>query len=479
MRKVDRIVFFSFLLPLFFTFVITDFIFLMQFLWKYIDDMVGKGLEFRLVIQLVGLYALTILPLALPLAILLSSTMIIGGMGEHNELVAFKSSGVSLLRIMASLIVFVFFLSLGTYLFSNSILPSVHLKFYSLLYDIRKHKPALDIKEGIFYNGIENYTIRIMGKDDEKNLIKDITLYDHSSSRGNNNITMAETGELISSADGNYMILTLYNGKQYREADPKPGGEKLHEMSFMSFDTYRKVFDLSSFKLRRTDQALFKDHYHMLSSKQLKTQMDTIKKEMQYRAQGMKEYRDSYFESVLSTADTISDTSSLIYNYDLYKEQRKEPLFHKVKSHTLVKLESFRSNSEATFRDNELKNYMLVRHEMEWHRKFTSAIICILLLFIGGSMGAIVRKGGFGMPMLIAVLFFLLLHVLNIIGEKLSKEMVLVPEFGMWLSVLVLAVIAVFVTVKAVNDSRIMREGFVYYTLLKIKNMPIFSKHSN
>lgn len=478
MRKVDRIVFFSFLLPLFFTFLITDFIFLMQFLWKYIDDLVGKGLEFKLVMQLVGLYSVTILPLALPLSILLSSTMILGGMGEHNELVAFKSSGVSLMRIMGSLIIFVFFISLGTYLFSNSILPSVHLKFYSLLYDIRKHKPALDIKEGLFYNGIENYTLRVMGKDDDKNIIKDITLYDHTNSRGNMNITMAESGQLISSADGNYLILTLYNGKQYREIEPKTGTPKLHEMNFMSFDTYRKVFDLSSFKLRRTDEALFKDHYHMLSSKQLQSQIDTLEKEVVHRFISMREYRDSYYQSVLSRVDSIADSTynHLVYDFSEYEIQKMDILPYAIKSNTLVKIESIKANAEATYRDNELKQYMLVRHKMEWHRKLTSAVICLILLFIGGSMGAIVRKGGFGMPMLIAVLFFLLLHVLNITGEKLSKEMVLIPEFGMWISVIVLSIIALFVTYKAVNDSRFMREGVVYFYFLKLKNLSIFKK---
>lgn len=476
MRKVDRIVFFSFLLPLFFTFVITDFIFLMQFLWKYIDDLVGKGLEFKLVAKLIGLYSVTILPLALPLAILLSSTMILGGMGEHNELVAFKSSGISLIRIMASLIIFVFLISLGTFLFSNSILPSVHLKFYSLLYDIRKHKPALDIKEGLFYNGIENYTLRVMGKDDSKNRINDITLYDHSSSKGNLNITMAEYGELIASPDGNYLILTLYNGKQYREIEPKTGTEKLHEMNFMSFDSYKKVFDLTSFKLRRTDQALFKDHYHMLSSYQLKAQIDTLNKEKVNRIASMVEYRDSYYESTITSVDSTLDSSASIYTFEEFKKRRGGILPYFVKNNSLVKLESIRSNSEATFRDNDLKNYMLVRHEMEWHRKITSSLICIILLFIGASMGAIVRKGGFGMPMLIAVLFFLLLHVLNITGEKLSKEMVLVPQFGMWLSVIVLTAIAIFVTYKAVNDSRFMREGFINHYFVKLKGSSFFKK---
>jgi lipopolysaccharide export system permease protein len=454
----------------------------MQFLWKYIDDLVGKGLEFKLVIQLVGLYSITILPLALPLSILLSSTMVLGGMGEHNELVAFKSSGVSLMRIMGSLIIFVFFISLGTYLFSNSILPSIHLKFYSLLYDIRKHKPALDIKEGLFYNGIENYTLRVMGKDDERNVIEDITLYDHSNSRGNMNITMAESGQLISSADGNYLILTLYNGKQYREIEPKTGTPKLHEMNFMSFDTYRKVFDLSSFKLRRTDQALFKDHYHMLSSNQLQSQIDTLEKEMIMRFNSMKDYRDSYYQSVLSRVDSTTIDSSIIiasYDFSEYLNHRKDTLPYAIKANTLVKIESVKANADATFRDNELKDYMLARHKMEWHRKLTSSIICLILLFIGGSMGAIIRKGGFGMPMLIAVLFFLLLHVLNITGEKLSKEMVLVPEFGMWISVIVLSVIAIFVTYKAVNDSRFMREGVVNYYFLKLKRLPIFKKYTN
>src|SRR4051812_37334301 len=180
LKRVDKVVLGSFFVPLIITFGLTSFIFLMQFLWKYIDDIVGKGLEMSLLLQLIALFTLTIVPMALPLAILLASTMVIGTLGEDNELTAYKAGGLSLLRIMRSLIIFTIFLAFGAFYFSNTILPSVHLKFYSLLFDIRKQKPALDIKEGVFYRGISGFALKIHHKDPDNKTLYGIMVYDHS-----------------------------------------------------------------------------------------------------------------------------------------------------------------------------------------------------------------------------------------------------------------------------------------------------------
>ncbi len=479
-KKVDRIVLKSFLGPLLITFLITDFIFLLQFLWKYIDDLVGKGLETSLILQLTSLYALTIVPLALPLAVLLSSTMVLGNMGEHNELVSFKSSGVSLLRIMQKLIFFVILLSIGAYFFSNKVLPATHLKFYSLLYDIRKHKPALDIKEGVFYNGIEGYTLRIMKKAPDDKRIFDITVYDHTEGKGNTNVTLADKGELIASADGQYLIMTLYNGKQYREMKQRSDSEeKLYERSEMTFSRWRKVFDLASFEIKRTDEALFKDHYHMLNAQQLSDQIDTLYKQRKVRTDRLKKYNAAYVSIHKTDESKKDDRPHVKHSTDNRGRISANTFLEEMKNRqnadrAINRAETMRDYSKTTMKDLKIKDYVITRHQMEWNRKFTLSAACIILLFIGGPMGAIVRKGGFGMPILISVLFFLLFHVLTITGEKLAKEGVLKAASGMWLPSMVLAMVGIFLTYKAVLDAPIMREE--WYSKVKLGFKSIFRK---
>jgi lipopolysaccharide export system permease protein len=477
MKRVDSNVLRAFLLPLIITFVITDFLFLMQFLWKYIDELVGKGLDFSLIMRLAGLFSLTIVPLALPLAILLSSTMVMGNLGEDNELVAYKASGVSVLRVMASLIIFCGFLSVGAFYFSNYVLPNTHLKFYSLLWDIRKQKPALDIREGVFYKGLEGFTLRVQKKDPDNKTLYGIMVYDHTSGRGNDNMLMAEKGEIALSQDGQFLILTLFEGRQYQEmrrTGPSREQDREHERTEMTFKAYKKVFDLSQFKMTRTDQELFKDHYHMLNAKQLMSQADTIKMEIESRKQSAGEMNANYLGS--KRLGMLSDGRGEGIDVNAYLQSfDPEHVFAErvSKNYTESALSSARameSFADVTLQEIRTKEQLLARHYLEWNKKFSLSAACIFFLFIGGPLCAIIRKGGFGMPILISVVFFLVFHVLNIIGEKMTKEMVLPAYIGVWLPSLVLGPIGAFVTWKAVNDSRIFKSEWYWITLEKITN---------
>ncbi len=455
MRKIDRIVFFSFIGPLVITFLITDFIFLLQFLWKYIDDLVGKGLDTKLVFKLVGLFAITIVPLALPLSILLSSIMTMGSLGENNELVACKSAGISMLRIMRSLIVFAIILAGFLFYFSNTILPNTHLKFYSLLYDIRKQKPALDIKEGVFYQGLDGYTLRISSKGDDDKTIYDIMVYDHTSGKGNDNLVMAEKGEMVMTADGKHMIMTLFNGKQYNEIKKRSDSkEELHERMEMSFSKWRKVFDLTSFDMAKTDQALFKDHYNMLSAKRLRYEIDTLQEAKIQRTERLSAYNMSQIavNAEFVSRDTFHRNDTIQYcAFDL-DSMYADFMDYQLIEAAINNVTTMANYASVIKRDLSGKDYLIVRHWMEFHRKFSLSFICLVLLFVGGPLGAIIRKGGFGYPVLIAIGLFLFFHVLNITGEKLSKEMVVSPHLGMWIPVLVLVPIATFITYKAMNE---------------------------
>ena len=462
MKKVDKTVLSLFIGPLIYTFLITDFIFLMQFLWKYIDDLVGKGLEFSLIMKLVGLFALTVVPLALPLAILLASTMTLGGLGERSELVAFKSSGISLFRIMGGLFVFIIMLSVGAYVFSNNVLPWSNLKFYSLLYDIRRHKPALDIEEGVFYNGINGYTLKIGDKDPDNKTIYDITIYDHTSGRGNDNLIIADKGEMYMSGDGQYLIMQLYGGKQFKDVEQRSikDGKHLYERMELEFNDFRKVFDLSQFDLKRTDMNLWSENYHMLTASQLRGKVDTLLIDINSQPAKVAEYSKAFasIRSEWQPVDTVSVPASLIQPLDSLSV---DSVFYAgltpgVKDKSLDNVRNLKNYVNGINSHIKYKGKAVVLNTMMIHKKFTLSVACIILFLIGAPMGAIVRKGGFGFPILISILFFLLFHVLNITGEKLVKQEIWPPGRGMWFPIFILLPIGAFLTYKAARDSRLL-----------------------
>jgi lipopolysaccharide export system permease protein len=455
LKKIDKTVFLAFIGPVIYTFLISEFIFLMQFLWKYIDDLVGKGLEFKLILQLLVLFSFKVVPLALPLSILLASAMVMGNMGEHNELVACKSSGISTIRVMGVLIAFVSMLSIGAYFFSNHVLPYTNMKFIALLYDIRKHKPALDIKEGIFYRGISGYTFKINKKSPDNKTIFDIIIYDHTSGRGNDHVILAEKGEMELSADNQYLILKLYNGRQYQEAKRRSSFESdLNEMTIVEFDYFRKVFDLNEFKLSRSEQSLFKGHHEMLNARQLMAEADTVRKQIRNTAAMMNEFNSGYIslskDKHQISADIIpaEKVDSMGFG-KILTEGSDQTVIQSARSQA----ETLKSYADMMISDIDNKRYQINRFMMEWHKKFTLSLACIILLLIGGSMGAIVRKGGFGMPILISVFFYMVFHILNITGEKLASEFILPAFWGMWLPALVLMPISIWVTYIAATDS--------------------------
>lgn len=468
LKKLDKTVFLSFIGPVMYTFFISEFIFLMQFLWKYIDDLVGKGLEFKLILQLLMLFSFKVVPMALPLAILLASAMVMGNMGENNELIACKSSGISTIRVMGVLIVFVGTLSVGAYFFSNHVLPYTNMKFITLLYDIRKHKPALDIKEGIFYRGITGFTFKINRKSPDNKTIYDIIIYDHTSGKGNDHVIMAEKGEMELSADNKYLILKLFNGRQYQEMRRRSSYQKdLNEMTIVDFDLYRKVFDLNEFKMSRSEQSLFKGHHEMLNAAQLMGEADTVRQQIRNTGEIVGQFNATYFSFARDTtgtgvgADIVTDklVDSLGFK-TLFTSGPDQSTLQSARQQA----ETLKSYAEMMISDVDNKRYQINRFMMEWHKKFTLSFACIILLLIGGSMGAIIRKGGFGVPILISVVFYMLFHMLNITGEKLASEFILPAFWGMWLPSLVLMPIAVWVTYIAASDSIIMTKEL--YVLL-------------
>ena len=280
MKKLDWFILKSYLGPLVMTFFIALFILLMQFLWKYIDDLVGKGLEWYIILKLLFFASSTFVPMALPLAILLSSLMTFGNLGEHYELVTMKAAGISLFRIMRALIVVSILISVLAFYFANIVLPKANLKFLSLLYDVREKKLSFNLREGVFYNGIDGFVIRVGKKDADGNTIRDVMVYDHTKHMGNVSMTVAEWGKMELSADKRFLVFRLYNGYNYEERIDLRRNEMTRPFQRTKFSEQYQMFDLSGLQLTRTDENLFKKNYEMLNISQLRFSIDSIRQEI-------------------------------------------------------------------------------------------------------------------------------------------------------------------------------------------------------
>lgn len=423
----------------------------MQFLWKYIDELVGKGLEWYLVAELLFYASANLVPMALPLAILLASIMTFGSFGEHYELVAMKSSGMGLFRIMSPLLIVTFLTSASAFMFTNYVWPKANLEFATLLYDIRHKKPAFDITPGTYYGGLDGYVIRIGQKDEDGKGLSDILIYDHSKEEGGNpHVIRAEKGRMEMSSDERYLLFELENGSSYEEVQ---GDEKPHMLSV--FDKEIMRFDLSGFQMERTDKEIFKDNYQMLNLKQLETAIDThrIKRQEKKAVLDAKLYNRTFKLQKLDSIDQkyLSD-SILIAAFKAFDKKNE-----------LVFLESAISNLRQSKTNIANKKELLDgtqrninRHLIEWHRKFTLSIACIILFFIGAPLGAIIRKGGLGLPVVISVVFFLAYHITSITFEKLAKQGEMNPAKGMWIASLVLMPIGLYLTYQASTDSKVL-----------------------
>jgi lipopolysaccharide export system permease protein len=419
----------------------------MLFLFKYIDDLIGKGFEWYVILELLVYASATHVAMALPLAILLSSIMTFGSLGENYELVAIKSAGISLQKAMMPLIIVVCMLSLSAFLFSDYWLPKANLKMGSLLYDVRNQKAAFLINEGIFNTSIPGYAIRVQKKDPDQTL-HDVLIYERNTSSGNVNVLMAKEGQMFTTDDDQLLVLKLKNGMRFEES---PGASASYNprQRFMrtEFKETEQRFDLSGFQMKRTDEELFKSNYAMMNIRQLKFYLDSfsLKGDSNLRsayadlAQISKNYRlDTLNKKLPAKAmQSYKNADKRIPSLQTAKDQIRS-----VKD-VLIRKELFEKDN-----DSRLRGFLI-----ELNRKFTIAFSCIVLFFIGAPLGAIIRKGGLGLPVVMSVLFFLIYHIISTIGEKSVKEGSLSPFLGMWIAIICLSPLGIFLTYKASVDS--------------------------
>ena len=453
MKKLHRLIITSFLGPFVLTFGIVLFILVMQFLWKYIDDIIGKDIEFMVLVELMFYVSANLVPMALPLAILLASIMTFGNLGEHFELVAMKSSGLSLRRIMGPLTIFIIMLSIGVFYFSNNIWPIANLKFASLLYDVRHKKPTLDIAEGIFYKGIEGFVIRIGEKGKDGHTLKDITIYDHRAGNGNVKVVRAESGRMDFSEDDAYFEFVLFNGNSYNDMNKSLDGKKKvrsNPLIRSSFKEQVMRFDLSGFEMHRSDEGLFKDNFQMLTISQLNSTIDTLYKKLADRQEHYTDFIKKKFAIYRDTMEHLM--AGELMNGTMLGYYSKEK--HGAMLATALNMARSSKTYVSAFKKEKFNRiHNINRHYIEWHRKFILSYACLLLFFIGAPLGAIIRKGGLGMPVVVSVIIFLIYHILSISGEKLVKQDEATPFFGMWMASIILTPLALFITYKATTDS--------------------------
>lgn len=587
MKKIDKLILGSFIGPFFLTFVVVDFILLTVNMLKYFDEIFGKGLSFWVYMELISYFLISISPMALPLAVLLSSLMAFGNLGEHFELTALKSSGISLVRALQPIGIFVIMLTILAYLSNNHVVPRVNLKTFSLLYDIRMKSPAFDIREGIFYSGIPNFAIKVNQKMDDVRL-RDIIIYDHSDGQGNTNIILADSGRMEQFMDERYMSLTLYNGVRYQESRAQRGiNEKPVDFSRTKFEENQMIFSLESFQLSRTPEDLWSTNRSIMDISNLRLGLDSMKSEINQiiyynylftessypfftrerkimppaDIKEKKEKSDSLRLAkmkpvTLQDSSQVKDEIQLAENMDqalpfdstttLVSDSRSLPSITSVKQvavadstrgdsltkniakkikkemtaqsplpvlgqdfedavalqnsiqtsadpinakvnlisrnqmrlsadrradlDTLIARDNYVSRgatvalNNARSIKNNLNNKMLQidnlerefrRFEIAWYQKYTSAFACFVMFLIGAPLGAIIKKGGLGMPVLMSIIFFIIYYMLTITGEKWAKEAVTGTVFGTWFSNIVLLPFGFFFLKQARKDARL------------------------
>lgn len=456
MKKLDALILKAFIGPFVATFFITLFVLVLQFFWLWIDDMVGKGLDFFTIAKLCMYVAAFNIPLALPLAILISSIMTFGNLGETFELVAIKSAGIPLIRFMQPLFLATLVLCGAAFLFNNNIIPVTTLRMQTLKYDIVVSKPSLDIKEGVFYDKLEGFVIKVGKKEKDGSTIRNVIIYEKNYGL-QDNMTVAQSGEMKVSADKRFLEFNLNNGWRYEERGNRMTTNT--EYIRLGFKEYKKVFDLSSFKLTQTGDSAFKNNSSMLTTRQLDKMMDSLNRvSAAYGKRTLAEV-SPYF-----TFARYVDTGRVNVQAAAKKRVKsiKDIIPDSARSATIERAQSqvnyVKSTTDVTALDYESKKRDLRSHAIEWHRKFTMSVACMVLFLIGAPLGSIIRKGGLGMPLILAVIFFVIFFLLNNFGVKLVKEGVLQPIAGMWLATFILTPVGFFLTYKAMRDSQLFNQ---------------------
>ena len=425
MKRLHRYIIKTFIGPFVLVFAVVVFILLMQFLWKYIDDLVGKALDMVVIAKLLFYAAAGLIPMALPLAVLLASIMTLGSLGENYELIAMKASGISLQRIMKPLMAVSLVIGVLAFLCANYLTPYTNLKLRSMIYSIQQKRPELQIHEGVFFDGIDNYSLRIGRRDYGTGMLYDLQIYDHTSGAGNVALTLADSGRMDMTEDKRFMEIVLYQAESYNDVlDSRNRLQTTRPFRRDFYETQTIRIPLGDFSLQETDENLFKQGYQMMNIKQLTFVIDSLRTQLSthyddlllqvkprfYTRSSGRVYRDTIVPDIAG------------YFPQLPKEARRRAMRNVIEQARYVRNDAATAQiiTAAELRDSR-------RYAIEFQRKFSMAFACFIFFFIGAPLGSVIRKGGMGVSIVVAVLFFVVYYVINIVGEKSAREGLLTP----------------------------------------------------
>jgi len=466
LKKLHTLTLKSFLPPFVVTLFVSVFLFfLVQVVITYLDDFIGKGLRTSDLLQLFTFAWIAIIPQCIPLAVLLGSIMSFGNLAENYELAAMKSSGLSLFKIIQPVFVFIILLAISVFLFNNFVLPVMKLKSESLLWDIRQTKPTVAVKEGIFYNKIENYSLRVGKKSVDKDTLKEIFIYDHSLQQGNTIQMYARAGKMSNSADTSALILTLHDGNRYEEII-NPASPDKRSLSQLNFKELQVNIPLEDFKLKRTDEQSFKGA-EMLNVWQIDSVADSLSRKLNRKITELKTQSENYFFA-RTTASIKSNTKHKPQSIKLFYDSLKTDEFKRCVENAKSIVRSNTGIVEVSGTSIKSDELNLIQYKTEWHNKIVGVFACIILFFVGAPLGAIIKKGGLGLPVVVAVFFYLAFFVLSEGFTSLALDGILPAWQAMWAPLFIFLPISIFLTYKAANDSSIFDVSVYYMWIVRL-----------
>ncbi len=462
LKTIHRLVLKAYFGPLLLTFFIVTFVLMMNFVWRYIDELVGKGLDAGVIIELICYATINMIPIGMPLAMLLAAIMTMGNMGENYELLAMKSSGMSLMRIMKPLIIVVGLISIGSFFVVNNLVPYANKKMTSIIYDIRRQKQVLEFQDGLFFNGIDDMSIRVGHQDPVSGLLYDVLIYDNRTANGNMTTTTAETGYIRLSDDKKYLLVTLYNGDNYQQTRNNKWYTN-SELRHDKFDVQNAKIAMDGFDFQRTDNSGSIGGSQTKNIVELQRDIDSL--DVTVSTTTAKSYepllKDNIFTrdiQVLQLPDSLRKDKTgyrdayLLDSIPTMSVRQKNDLWNSARAIALNSRNSFSFDETAA---KEALN-QLYRSKNDWHRKLSLPVSVLIFFLIGAPLGAIIRKGGLGTPIVISVIFFVIYYIISLSGEKMAKEGAWSSLLGMWISSIVLTPIAAYLLVKATNDSQLL-----------------------
>ncbi len=476
MKTIHRMVLKAYLGPMILTFFIVMFVLLMNFIWQYIDELVGKGLSLDIIVELISYAMINMIPMGLPLAMLLAAIMTMGNMGENYELLAMKSAGMSLPHIIRPLIIVVIFISIGGFFITNNLVPYANKQMSSILYDIRKQKQVIEFQDGLFFNGLDNMSVRVGRQDPNTKLLRDVLIYDNRASNGDMTTTIADSGYIKLSDDKKFLLITLFNGETYEQTRSSNWYSK-SSFRHNIFDRQDGIMEMDGFSMEdRTDANAFSGS-STKNIKQLQNDIDSL--DIMVNKTTVESYDPLIKQQIFVKEQYIlSPTDSM------WVDKSELPLISvadsletlSIRKQNTIWLNALNqaksSRNMFSFDEAGAKSGLnqLYRSQVEWHRKISLPVSIMIFFLIGAPLGAIIRKGGLGMPVVVSVMFFVVYYVISISGEKMAKEGTWNAIPGVWISTFILAPIAIYLIIKATNDSNLLNTDWYVLKFEQLSN---------